>query len=37
VVGSPAEDSKAEGGTRVVPRPAQQRRRQKKLDRSGAS
>ena len=24
----PAEDSEAEGGTRVVPRPAQQRRRQ---------
>ena len=31
VTASPAEDSEAEGGTRVVPRPAQQRRRQESL------
>ena len=32
---SPAEDSEAEGGTRVVPRPAQQRRRQESLIGAG--
>ena len=32
---SPAEDSEAEGGTHVIPRPAQQRRRQESLIGAG--